>query len=204
MGFAAALPHQLDPPARATDALDRERGRGRGRDPPARDRGGRNGERVAALAGMAFEQQSDRLAALGRELQPPGIWHRGALHLADHSAQAAMPYPLLHQREQFGIVIRLGIDDAVGREPRLVQARREQIAAPHHPQYRPPGTRGDSGHEQGRGGIIAKAGAGRSDLMEGIESQPSARQPRIDCAHAERQYRAAAQAIPLDRAQGFA
>ena len=204
MRLAAALSDQIDPPARATNAFDREGSRGRGGDSPTGDGGGRHGERIAPLAGMALEQQRNCLAALGRKLQPAGIGHRGALHLADHRAKPAMPDPLLHQREQFGIIPGLGIENALRREPRLVQAGREQVAAPDHPQYWPPGARGDPGREQSRGGIVAKARAGSSDLVKRIEPQPSARQPRIDCADPERQDRATAQAIPFDRAQGFA
>lgn len=204
MGFAAALADKLDAPARPADALDRQRRRGRGRDPPAGDRGRWHGERIAALAGMAFQQQRDRLAALGGELQPAGIGHRGALHLADHRAEPAVPQPFLHQREQLGIVAGLGIEDSLGGKPRLIQAGREQVATPDHPQHRPPGARRDPGHEQGGSGIVAKARARGRYLMERIESEASRRQPRIDRPHAERQHGTAPQAIALDRAQRFA
>ena len=204
MRFATALADQVDPPARAADALDRERGRRCGRDPPARDRGGRYGEGIAALARMALEQQGDRLAAFGRQLQPAGIGHRGAPHLADHGAQAAVTQPFLHQREQFGIVACLGIEDALGSEPRLIEAGREQVPPAHHPQHRAPGASGDPGHEQGRGGIVTHARGGGSDLVKRPQSKAARRQPRIDRADPERQHRTPAQPVPLDRAQGFA
>ena len=153
---------------------------------------------------MALEQQRDRLAALRRELQPAGIGHGSALRLADHRAKSAMAQPFLHQREQFGIVRRLGIEDAFGRQPRLVQAGREQVPPAHHPQDRSPGARGDAGHEQGGGGIVAHAGAGRRDLVQRAERESAARHPRIDRADPEGQHGAASQPIPLDRAKGFA
>jgi len=133
MGFSAALADQLDPPARTTNTFDRERSRGRGGDPPARHRSGRHGERIAALARMALEQQRDRLAAFRRELQAAGIGHRGALRLADHRAEPAVAQPFLHQREQFGIVGRLGIEDAFRRKTSLVEARCEQVPPAHYP-----------------------------------------------------------------------
>ena len=99
MRLAAALADQIDPPARATNAFDREGSRGRGGDSPAGDGGGRHGEGIAPLARMALEQQGDRLAALSRQLQPACIGHRGASHLADHRAEPAVAQPFLHQRE---------------------------------------------------------------------------------------------------------
>jgi len=153
---------------------------------------------------MALEQQGDRLAAFGRQLQPAGIGHRGAPYLADHGAQAAVAQPFLHQREQFGIVACLGIEDTLGREPRLIEAGREQIAPAHYPQHRPPGAGGDAGHEQGGGGIVTHARAGGGDLVQCAQSEAARRQPRIDRADPERQHRPTAQPVPLDRAQGFA
>ena len=204
MGFAAALTDQLDPPARATDTFDREGSRGRGGDSPARHRGRRHGERIAAFACMTFEQQRDRLAALRRELQPAGIGHRRTLHFADHRTQPAVAQSFLHQREQLGIVSRLGIEDSFGREPSLIEPGREQVASTHHPKHRAPGARSDAGHEQRRGRIVAHARAGRGDLVQCIEPQACRRQPRIDRADPERQHRAPAQPIPLDPLKGFA
>lgn len=115
-----------------------------------------------------------------------------------------MPEPFLHQCKQFGIVRCLGIKDAFGREPRLVQSRREQVAAPHNPEHRPPRSCGDRGHEQGGRRIVAKIGGGGGDLMERIESQAIAGEPRIDRVDSERQHLATRVTIAFDGAQRLA
>ena len=153
---------------------------------------------------MAALKQGDGAPALRRELEAARGGHVRPPGLADHCAEAAMAQPLLHHREQFGIVLRLGIEEPLVVEPRLRQTRREQIPPPHHPQHRAPGARGDPGHEQGRGGIITHAGAGRGNLVQRIEPEPGRRQPRIDRADPEGQHRTPAQPIPLDPAKGFA
>lgn len=88
-----------------------------------------------------------------------------------------MAQTLLHQRQHLGIVHRFGIQDAFGREPGLVEPRREQVAASHHPQYRPPGTRGDPGEEQGGCGIVPHTRACGRDLVQRIEPQSAVREP---------------------------
>lgn len=151
---------------------------------------------------MALQQQRDRAPAFRRQLQPPGGGHADAPRLADHRAQRAMAQPLLHQRQYLGIVRRLGIEDPLGREPRLVEAGREEIAAPHHPQHRAPGARGHPRQEQRRRRVVAHARRGSRHLVQCIKPHPAVRQPRIDAVDAEGQHLAPAPVVTaLDRAQ---
>ncbi len=115
-----------------------------------------------------------------------------------------MAQPLLHQCEHFGVIGRLGIEHPLGREPRLGDAGREQVAPADDPQHRSPGARGDPGKEQGGSGIVAYAWARARHLVQRIESQPRRRQLGIDRPDPERQHGAAAQAIAFDRTQRFA
>lgn len=115
-----------------------------------------------------------------------------------------MAQALLHQREQFGIVRRFGIDHAMGREPRLVEAGREQVPPAHHPQHRPPGARGDAGKEQGGGGIVARLRRRGGDLVQRVEPQPAVSEPRVERLRAEGQHLAPPMPLALDRAERFA
>ena len=158
------------------------------RDAPARHRRGRRGNRIGAVAGRTAQQQGGGAAVLGGELQPAGLRHLDALRLADHRAESAVTQTFLNQREQFGIVARLGIDDARRREPGLEQPRREQVARADDPQYLAAGTGGYSGCEQDRGGIVAPAGAARGDFMERIGPQPPIGEAIVEHGDAERQH----------------
>lgn len=112
-----------------------------------------------------------------------------------------MAQPLLHDREQFGIVGGFGIDQAFMVEPDLGEPGGEQIAPPHHPQHRSPCTRGDSGEEQGGGAIIGHVARSRGDLVQRVEAQPAIGEPRIDRRESEGQGRAAAETFGLHGAQ---
>jgi hypothetical protein len=153
---------------------------------------------------MAAHEERDRSAPFRGELQPAGGAHAGALHLADHRTKAAVTQPFLHQREQFGIVACLGIKDAFGRQPCLIEAGSEQIAATHDPQDRAPGTRGDPGHEQGGGGIVRHFGRAGRNLVQGIQPQPAIGQPRIDLRNPERQRFTPAMTVAFNGAERFA
>ncbi len=153
---------------------------------------------------MAAHEERDRAAPLRRELQPAGGAHAGALHFADHRTKAAVTQPFLHQREQFGIIACLGIKDAFGRQPCLIEAGSEQIAATHDPQDRAPGTRGDPGHEQGGGGIVRHFGRAGRDLVQGIQPQPAIGQPRINLRNPERQGFTPAMTVAFNGAERFA
>ena len=115
-----------------------------------------------------------------------------------------MAQAFLHQREHLGIVARLGVEHAIGREPRLVEAGREQVAPPHHPQDRPPGARGDAGEEERGRGVVAQRWRGGGDLVQRVEPQPTVGEPLVDRRHTERQHRATAMAVSLDRAERIA
>ncbi len=156
------------------------------RHPPARYRRGRRGDRIGPVATGAAQQQRGGAACLGGELQPPRLRHLDTLRLADHRTEPAMAQPFLDQREQFGIVARLGINDARRREPGLEQPRREQVARAHDPQNLAVRARGDPGGEQHRGGIVAPAGAARGDFMERIAAQPVVGEPIVERGDAER------------------
>ena len=125
MGRAAALADERDPPAGAADA--RRRGKRRGRraaDPPAGERG--RGQR------RADPRRSCASAAAARPSSPPSSaasWsrrvggHGGAPDLADHRGEAAVAQPFLHHRQHLLVVAAFGVEQAVGRQPRLRQAR---------------------------------------------------------------------------------
>jgi len=153
---------------------------------------------------MTLEQQRDRAAAFGGELQPTGGSHGRAPRLADHCAKAAVAQSLLHQCEHLGIVIGLGIEQAVRGQPDLSETGREQIAAPHHPQNRTPGTRGDARKEQSGAGVVARCGAGSGDFVERVEPQTAIGEPGIERADPERQRLAPPVADAFDGAERFA
>ncbi len=185
-------------PARAADPGDRQRsGRG-GRDPPAGRGGGRCGEWVLPQLRRAAQQQRERRAALGRELQPAGGDQSRRIRLAHHGGKAAVAQGILHDRQQFGIVARLGMDQPFGRQPRLMEAGREQVAAAHHPQHRPRPSRGEPGEEQGSGGILAPARPGRRRFVQRIDTQAAAGESPVDRVDSERQHRMRRAAPRLD------
>ncbi len=209
MGLAALLAGEVECPARATQPLMGQRaGEGRagrrGRDAPAGDGGRRLADRIDPVPRVALQQQRDRAPALGGELQPPGRGEPGALALADHRAQAPVAQALLHDRQQLVVASRLDIEQAFGREPRLVEPGREQVAPPHHPQHRPPGARGDARHEQRRRRLVAVARRRRRDLVQRIEAQALARQPSVELGHAERQGGTPLVPVALDGAERLA
>lgn len=90
-------------------------------------------QRVGPVAHRPPQQQGNRAATLRRKLEPAGLRHLHAPGLTHHGTQAAMPQPLLQQRQQLRIVTRLRIDHAAGGKTRLVQPRCEQVAGSHHP-----------------------------------------------------------------------
>lgn len=115
-----------------------------------------------------------------------------------------MTQPFLHQGQHLGIVARLGIEHALGIEAGLIETRREQVVAAHHPQHRAPGARRDPGDEQRRRRVVSPARARRRDLVQRIEPEPAIAQLRIDRRYAERQHGTPTMADALDRTQRFA
>ena len=59
-----------------------------------------------------------------------------------------MPKPLFHRSENFGLAMRLGIDDPIGMKPNSGESRREKVASPEAPQDRAFVARENAGHEQ--------------------------------------------------------
>ena len=112
-----------------------------------------------------------------------------------------MAQPFFHQRQQLGIIACFGVKDALRRQPGLIETRREQVARAHHPQHRTPGARHDAGDEQRRRGIVPPARTLACDLVQRIEPHAAIRQPGVHRLDPERQHRASATGIALDRSQ---
>lgn len=171
---------------------------------PAGNRRRGHRQRVLPGARRAFEEQRNRLAAFRCKLEAAGLRHRDPPRLADHRRQPAVAQPLLHQGEQLGIVVRLGVQQPVGGEARLVEPRREQVAGAQHPQHRAVAARNDPRDEQRRRRIVAPPRAHRRNLVQRIEPQSPVRQPIIQPGDAERLHRPRAAAIPGKEPNGFA
>ena len=203
-GIAAALADAGQAPARPAEPVPRDR---RGRDArhaPPGDGGGWKAKRIAAVARRSLQKQGDRAAPFRRELKAAGRGHRDAPGFADDGAKPAVAKPFFHQREQFGIVPRLGIEDAFGIEPRLIKARREQVARACCPKDWSFGARGNCGDEQDRRGVVAPARALTRDFMQCIQPKAFVGKPLIHLADAERQHRAMVMAIAFNGAQHLA
>ncbi|SEJ59663.1 hypothetical protein SAMN05428950_102151 [Sphingomonas sp. OV641] len=153
---------------------------------------------------MAAQEEGNGAPALRGELETTGGTHGGTLHLADHRAEAAVAQPLLHQREQLGIVACLGIEDALGREAGLVETGRKQVAPADNPEYRAPGARSDSGDEQGGGGIVAQVRGAGGNFVQRIEPEAAIGDPLVERGDAERQCLTPAITVALDGAERFA
>lgn len=85
------------------------------RNAPARDRGRRRVQRIGTTLGRPPQQQRNRAAALGGELQPARLGHLHPPRLAHDRAEPAVTNAFLDKRQQLGVVARLGIDHPRGR-----------------------------------------------------------------------------------------
>lgn len=194
MGRAAALPDERDLPAGAADPFMRQERGGRAGDPPAGERRRREGERIRVQPAPAPQQQGRAAPFLGGELEPARRGRRQPPDLADRCGEAAMAGPLLHHREHLLVIAAFGVEQAIGSQPRLGQAGREQVAAPQRPKHlaafppRSGETRGERGDEQGRGGFVIGAGRCRRGLVQ-PPGKTAARQPFVHFRHADRQAR---------------
>lgn len=187
-------------PACAAESVPWHGPRGRARHAPARDGRGREPERIATALGWALEHQRDGSTALSGELKTPRGGRGHPLGLANHGTQAAMAETLLQQREQLGVVPRLGVEHALGIEPRLIEARREQVAGAYHPQHRPGRPRGDAGHKQGRSRLVAPVSALARHLVQRVDPEAGIAKPSVDRAKTEGQDQALMPAATLDGA----
>lgn len=184
----AALTDQVDAPARASDAAGRQRLGRHAADPPAAGRGGRHGRRILAVATPALEHQCHGSAIFRRQLKTAGRRHARAPDFANDAGKAAMPQPLLEHGKSLLIPAAVGIDQLVGRQPRLSQSGSEQVAAAADPQHCSTvaaGSRGNSGNEQSRCGIVVKATGDAAAFMERRYRQSLPSQPPVNLRNAK-------------------
>ena len=186
--IAAALADAGQPPLRPAKPVPWDRRRRCARHAPASHGRGRKAERIVPLARL-FQQQGHRAAAFRGKLQPAGRGHCHPPGLADHRAKAAVAEPFLHHGEQFGIIARLGVNDALRVQARLVEPRSEQVAGADRPQHRPLGARGNGRHEQRRRGIVAPAAALPRHFVKRVQAEALVGEAGIDVLHAEREHR---------------
>jgi len=105
-----------------------------------------------------------------------------------------MARALLHHRKHLLVVAAFGIKKAIGRQPHLSEAGREQVAAGQRPEHLaafPPRhgeAGGERGEEQGRGGLVIGGTAGRRGLVQ-PPGQAAPRQPFVHPGDAEWQAR---------------
>ena len=196
MRRAAALAGERDLPAGAADPFMRQSGRGRrAGDPPAGERRRRRAERIRVRLAPAPQHQGHAAAFLGGELEPAGGGHGQRAPPRRPRRRGCRGAPLLHHRKHLLVVAAFGIEQAIGRQPRLGEARREQVAAGQRPEHlaalapRPwrsaRRARRGTGSRRPRHSAPAVAGAASCSAP----AQPAAGQPLVDLADAERQAR---------------
>jgi len=190
MRWAAALADERDLPAGAADAVMGQR-RGRcASEPPAGERGRGLRQRIGARTAPAPEQQGRSPAFLGGELEPPARGHRQPPDLADHSREAAVANPLLDHRQHLLVIAAFGIDEAIGSQPRLGEAGREQIAAGKSPEHLPGCAArhceagGERGEKQGGCGLVIGRGRRRGRFVQ-AQGEAVSRQPFVHLGDAE-------------------
>ncbi len=119
---------------------------------------------------VAAEEQHRRLAVRCCQLKPAGGGLVGDFYLSDDAGERPVAKAIFGKRQNFGILATLRIENLVGAEPNLLQARRIKVEPRHGPEdgeARFCGkTRGDPGGEQGGAGIIIEAGRRGRDLMQ--------------------------------------
>lgn len=81
-----------------------------------------------------------------------------------------MTQSIFHHREHFIVVARLGMDQAIGRQASLIEARCKQVAAPDDPEHLAFLSCGNSSREQGSRGIVTPFGAGSGHFMQRIDA----------------------------------
>jgi hypothetical protein len=190
---------QLDQPAMAADAPNRQRLGRKDGDTPARHGGGRRAEigRIAMPA-PAPQRDADRSGAFGGELEPARCRHWQSGDLTDDGAEAAMAKAFLHARQDGLVVAGLDIDDAVGGKACLGERRREQVRLGDAPQRLAGRASRDSGREESCRRPIDRAITAAGNLMQRAARQAAAGESRIDLGNPERKHRFRAPGPPFE------
>lgn len=128
-------------------------------------------------------------------MQPPRGSHRQPGNIGDHCAQPTVPQTFLHAGESRLVIAGLDMDDAIGRQAGLFQARREQILLRDAPEHLAVGPRGDPGHETGRRRAVHRAIGTARDLMQTAKSQSTAGQFAVQRRNPEGQHFPRASAV---------
>jgi hypothetical protein len=101
-----------------------------------------------------------------------------------------VPKALFHRGENFGLAMRLGIDDPIGMKPNSSERGSEKIASPEAPQDWAFVARQNAGYEQRSAGRVLARGAGLHDLMKRAKGQATAGKLAVHLADAKRQHSA--------------
>jgi len=118
--FPGPAPDQFELPSGASNAGNRQLGRGKRADPPAGDRRRRLPEIGGlVLAAPATDGDADGARAFGGKLKAAGGRHGQPRDFCYDSAKAAVPQAFLETDEDRLLIARLDIDHAVGPEPDL-------------------------------------------------------------------------------------
>ena len=144
---------------------------------------------------MAAIQQHRSPAVGCRELEPTRRGLIRGFHLGDDAGDRAIAQRIFGHCQHVGILATLRVQDTIGTQTDLFEARRVKIEPgqrPQHGEARLVGeSRRDTGGEQGCGRIGAQRGAGRRDLMKASPVEPMIGKPVIERRQPERQRRPA-------------
>ncbi len=186
------MARQLDRPTGTSHPGNREPLRRGASNPPARPGSGGLAERVLRAAPPASQEQHRNVRFSSDELQAARSDHRNLCRLGDHRCGRTIPDRVLDNRQESGVVPRLGVDYVRRAQPGLRQAGRVEIVPAACPKHR--GThvlrfsRGDTGKEQRGSRVVDQRTGPCRDLVQRSSPQPSPVQPVIQVTHAEWQY----------------
>ena len=110
-----------------------------------------------------------------------------------------MAQPFLHAGENGGVVARLDMDHATGRQAGLFQPRGEQVGLRHAPEHLPGQARRDPGGKTGRRRAIDGAVSAARNFVQAAKRQPAPGQASVKFGQAERQRRLRRAVVALDR-----
>lgn len=143
---------------------------------------------------MPAIEQHRRAAFGGGKLQAAGGGLVGRLHFGDDAGERAVAQAVLGEREHLAVLAPLGIEDALGTKPDLLEAGRVKIEPGQRPQNGGPRaseTGGDACDEQRRGGIIAQSGRDCGDFVQPCPVEPMIGEAFIERVEPECEDRAA-------------